>query len=119
MDKLLAAIADVVRSYGLEPQLGLHGPGVWINGGKVASVGVAVRKWVTFHGMALNVNTDVDWFRLITPCGNPTERITSIAAELGSEVDFADCLPALCAGLCPRVFLYASQRTGPCTVQAG
>ena len=90
MDKLLAAIADVVRSYGLEPQLGLHGPGVWINGGKVASVGVAVRKWVTFHGMALNVNTDVDWFRLITPCGNPTERITSIAAELGSEVDFAD-----------------------------
>lgn len=90
MEKLLAAIASVVRSFGLEPQLGVHGPGVWVNGGKVASVGVAVRKWVTFHGMALNVNTDVDWFRLITPCGNPAERITSIAAELGSQVDFAE-----------------------------
>ena len=90
MEKLLAAIASVVRFFGLEPQLGVHGPGVWVNGGKVASVGVAVRKWVTFHGMALNVNTDVDWFRLITPCGNPTERITSMAAELGGQVDFAE-----------------------------
>lgn len=90
MERLLASIAAVVRGYGLEPQLGVHGPGVWINGGKVASVGVAVRKWVTFHGMALNVNTDLSGFNLITPCGNPTERITSLAHELGHPVDFKE-----------------------------
>ena len=90
MEKLLAAIAVVLRGYGLEPQLGVHGPGVWVNGGKIASVGMAVRKWVTFHGMALNVNTDLDWFGLITPCGNPTERITSMRQELGREVDFVE-----------------------------
>ena len=90
MEKLLAAVAAVLRGYGLEPQLGVHGPGVWVNGGKIASVGMAVRKWVTFHGMALNVNTDIGWFGLITPCGNPTERITSMRQELGHDVDFAE-----------------------------
>jgi len=90
MEKLLAAVAAVLRSYGLEPQLGVHGPGVWVNDGKIASVGMAVRKWVTFHGMALNVNTELNGFGLITPCGNPAERITSMRQELGHEVDFAE-----------------------------
>ncbi|MDR1856141.1 MAG: lipoyl synthase [Desulfovibrio sp.] len=90
MDRLLAAIADTLRAWGLEPVLGVHGPGVWVNGGKIASVGVAVRKWTTYHGMALNVSTDMDWFSLITPCGNPGERMTSMARELGRPVDMKD-----------------------------
>jgi lipoic acid synthetase len=87
METLCGAVAQVLRDYGLTPELGVHGPGVWVNGGKIASVGMSVRRWVTFHGMALNVTTDLNYFRLITPCGNPTERMTSMQEELGRPVD--------------------------------
>ena len=49
---------------------------------KVCSIGVAVRKWVTYHGFALNVNLDLSHFHLINPCGLASERITSLS-ELG------------------------------------
>jgi lipoic acid synthetase len=62
-------------------------PGVWVNGAKIASVGLAVRKWVTYHGIALNVCTDPGWFDLIVPCGQPQEKITSLDREMGTPVD--------------------------------
>jgi len=57
--------------------------GVWIQNRKIASIGVACRRWVTFHGLALNVTTDLSRFRAINPCGFPASIMTSIAAELG------------------------------------
>jgi lipoic acid synthetase len=60
---------------------------MWIGSGKIASVGIAVRKWVTYHGVALNVNSDVDAFRWIHPCGHPNASITSLYRELGRPVD--------------------------------
>jgi lipoic acid synthetase len=80
--KLLDVTAAVLRACGLCPELGVHGPGVWVNGAKIASVGMAVRKWVTFHGVAVNVSTDLDFFRLINPCGFAGERVTSVQREL-------------------------------------
>jgi lipoic acid synthetase len=61
-----------------------------VNGAKIASVGVAVRKWVTFHGIAVNVNTDPQWFECIVPCGHPGEHITSIEREVGRAVDVSE-----------------------------
>jgi len=84
---LLGAMEEVLRSYGLEPERKKGRPGLWVKGAKIASVGVAVRKWVTFHGIAVNVNTDPGWFDCIVPCGQPGERITSIARELGRGID--------------------------------
>ncbi len=52
--------------------------GVWSGGKKLASIGVAVTNWVTFHGFALNVNTDLSYFRLIKPCGLDPEAMTSM-----------------------------------------
>jgi lipoic acid synthetase len=88
--RMLDVVATVLDSYGLSPQLGVRGPGVWVDGAKIASIGMAVRKWVTFHGVALNVNTDLHWFGLITPCGYAEERMTSMRQLLGQTVDLGE-----------------------------
>ncbi|HTJ79684.1 MAG TPA: lipoyl(octanoyl) transferase LipB [Rariglobus sp.] len=66
--------------------------GIWIGTRKVAAIGVAVRRWVTYHGFALNVNPDLMHFQGIVPCGiSATEgTVTSLQAELGRELDMAE-----------------------------
>ena len=63
--------------------------GVWTEGRKIASIGVHARDWVTWHGFALNVSTDLSFFDLIVPCGIDGVVMTSIARELGREPDAA------------------------------
>jgi lipoate-protein ligase B len=58
--------------------------GVWVEDRKIASIGVHVTHWVTFHGFALNVNTDLSDFDLIIPCGIEQVQMTSVANELGT-----------------------------------
>jgi lipoate-protein ligase B len=62
--------------------------GVWVGNKKVASIGAAIRNWVSFHGFGLNVNTDLSYFQKISPCGFPGSTMTSMKALLGNEVDF-------------------------------
>ena len=62
---------------------------------KLASIGVAVRKWVTLHGLALNVSTDLARFATIQPCGFDASVMTSMARELGHAVDFTTVKGAL------------------------
>jgi lipoyl(octanoyl) transferase len=57
--------------------------GVWTRGRKIASIGVHARDWVTWHGFALNVMTDLSFFDLIIPCGIPDVQMTSIVREVG------------------------------------
>ncbi|HUO42108.1 MAG TPA: lipoyl(octanoyl) transferase LipB [Methylomirabilota bacterium] len=61
--------------------------GVWVGKRKIASIGAAVRNWVTFHGFALNVNTDMQYFSMIEPCGMPSSTITSMKECLNRGVD--------------------------------
>ena len=61
--------------------------GVWTQGRKIASIGVHARDWVTWHGFALNVTTDLSYFDLIVPCGIDGVVMTSVARELGTEPD--------------------------------
>jgi lipoyl(octanoyl) transferase len=60
--------------------------GVWVQDRKIASIGVGVRKWVTMHGFALNVASDLSGFQNITPCGLPGVRMTALSTESGREV---------------------------------
>ncbi len=87
MRTLLDAVASVLKSYGLKPEFKEGNPGIWVNSSKIASIGIAVRKWVTYHGIALNVNTEINLFDMIVPCGHPEERITSMKHELESGID--------------------------------
>jgi len=59
--------------------------GVWTGDRKIASIGIHVRQWVTWHGFALNVTTDLSYFDLIVPCGIPDVQMTSVRKELGER----------------------------------
>lgn len=63
-------------------------PGVWVGREKIAALGVAVKKWVTMHGFALNISCNLEHFRLIVPCGIAGCGVTSLASLLGREPDF-------------------------------
>jgi lipoate-protein ligase B len=63
--------------------------GVWVGEKKIASIGAAVRNWISYHGFALNVNTDLTYFHKITPCGFHGSTMTSMNAQLGHEVNFS------------------------------
>jgi len=63
--------------------------GIWIGDKKIAAIGVAVRRCITFHGLALNVNTDLKYFNRIVPCGLKWADVTSMARELGADQNVA------------------------------
>jgi len=70
-------------------------PGVWVHGNKLASIGVAVANWVTYHGFALNVNTDMSYFDLIRPCGLESGTMTSMQKLLGRPLDLNEVKEAV------------------------
>lgn len=86
----LGVVVELLAEYGLDGQLKPNEPGVWVNGGKICSFGIAVRKWISSHGIALNVNNELRTFEMIVPCGRPQERVTSIVLELGQPLDMSE-----------------------------
>jgi len=84
----LSAIRTV-QDFGLEAKRLPPYTGIWIDNRKVAAIGVAVRRCITYHGLALNVNTDLSYFKRIIPCGLSWAEITSMARETGAEQNLA------------------------------
>ena len=78
------ALICAVRPLGIVAERSIGQTGVWTRGRKLASIGVHARDWVTWHGFALNVTTDLSYFDLMIPCGIADVAMTSIAKELGS-----------------------------------
>ena len=79
--------------------------GIWLGARKIAALGVAVRRWVTYHGLALNVNTNLAHFDGIVPCGIAASdgTVTSLQAELGREVDLSEVKAVLAAEFWARL----------------
>lgn len=80
-------IINTLAEFGLEGKTLPGRTGVWIENRKIASIGVAVRHWISWHGFALNVSNDLSGFDTIVPCGLQGVRMTSMAEELQPEVD--------------------------------
>lgn len=85
--QLEAALIDALGVLDVPAERNPGLTGVWTGGRKIASIGIHVKQWVTFHGFALNVTTDLAGFDLIVPCGIPGVVMTSVAAERGHRDD--------------------------------
>jgi lipoyl(octanoyl) transferase len=83
----------VLDGYGIAGDRSKGETGVWIDPGvkgrerKICAIGVRCSRWITMHGFALNVNTDLSWFGDIVPCGIPQKQVTSLEKELGHAAD--------------------------------
>jgi lipoyl(octanoyl) transferase len=73
------SIIDAIATFGIHGDRVAGATGVWVDGAKVAAIGVHISRWITSHGFALNVNTDLIYFGYIVPCGL-TKPVTSLAA---------------------------------------
>jgi lipoate-protein ligase B len=92
---LMAVLAD----FGLDATREAGLTGVWVKGRKLASLGVAVRRWVTYHGFALNVHPELAHFARLNPCGLSSDVMGSLSASLGREVSLDDVISRLEAHL--------------------
>lgn len=86
------AVIRTISEFGIEGERVAGASGVWIEAGtsrerKICALGVKCSRYITMHGLALNVNTDLDGFRLINPCGFIDKGVTSMAKELHKKVD--------------------------------
>ncbi len=89
-------IINVIADYGLIGERSPGETGVWLNPNdpflarKICAMGIKCSRWITMHGFALNVNTDLSHFEYIVPCGIQGKTVTSLEKELGEKVDYEE-----------------------------
>jgi lipoyl(octanoyl) transferase len=89
-------IIDTIAEYGLKGERSAGETGVWLEpenpfmARKICAMGIKCSRWITMHGFALNVNTDLSHFEYIVPCGIQGKTVTSLEKELGKKVDYQE-----------------------------
>jgi lipoate-protein ligase B len=107
--KVEAALIGTLAGFGLAGRAVPGKAGVWVGERKIASLGISLRRWVTFHGFALNVGVDLAGFQVIRPCGEEPEIMTSMAALLGRRLAM-DTVRDRVAAEFARVFGFGESR---------
>ena len=88
VEKLEEVFVQVLKEYNLEASGSSQDIGVWIGSEKITAIGLAVKRGVTMHGFAFNVNTNLDHFQYIIPCGIRDKGVTTLEKLVGRKVDF-------------------------------
>jgi lipoate-protein ligase B len=96
VDQLEEVILCVLKDFGMEGGKDSLNRGVWVNGEKVASIGVTIKRWVSFHGFSLNYETDLKYFDLIHPCGLVGKKMTSMEKILGEKISRKSLVERIC-----------------------
>lgn len=104
------AVIEVLADWGVPGERVARARGVWVEGRKIASVGLHVRRWVTMHGIAFNIDPDMSHFDLINPCGMSDIEMTSLSAEVGKQVRLGEVSDA---------FTFQFGRAFDCRLEAG
>ncbi len=86
LHNLEEVIILTLKDFGIKGIRDVSHAGVWVEGEEVAAIGLSLRKWITRHGFALNVNTELRYFSLINPCGFSDRKATSISHLLGRGI---------------------------------
>lgn len=84
------AVIATLAAFGIQGHRKEEYPGVWVDNSKIAAEGIAVQRWVTMHGVSLNVCPDLNHFSFIVPCGISQMGVTSMEAILGQKVELAE-----------------------------
>jgi len=105
--ELEQALLDALAGWGIEGRRVPGRTGIWVGDDKIASIGVAVRRWVTYHGFALNVCPDLSGFDLIHPCGLHGIRMATLAGLLGEKAPSLDAARRATAETVARRLGYA------------
>jgi lipoyl(octanoyl) transferase len=95
VSSLETAVTGALYRFGIEAQPRSEHRGVYVGDDAICAIGIAVRRMTSMHGLALNACTALDYDRLITPCGTPQFGITSISAQTGRTVSWAEARDAL------------------------
>jgi lipoate-protein ligase B len=95
MRNLEEVIIRVLRSFGIESARRAGATGVWTSRGKIAALGVHITRWITRHGFALNVQTDLSFFDLIVPCGIVGSGVASMSTILHRPVELSEVVGRL------------------------
>lgn len=96
IEKMEEAVILTLQTYGIKPERLEGATGVWLDTGKpgrtrkICAIGVRTSHWVSMHGFALNINTNLQYFNYINPCGFTDKSVTSLSAELGYPVDISE-----------------------------
>lgn len=93
--KVEEVLIRTLRDFGIDATRWEGNRGVWIGREKIAAIGVRISRWVTSHGFALNVEPDLEHFRLITPCGIQGTGVTSMSKQLGRTVTIDEVQPVI------------------------
>lgn len=93
LHKFLRDLEEVVivflKNYEITGERASGKTGVWVGDKKICAIGIAVKRWVSYHGLALNLDTDLSFFQLINPCGFAADSVTSLEQLTGKQADKA------------------------------
>ena len=100
VNNLEEVILRTLRDFSIDGDRDECHPGVWVNEEEIAAIGLSLRKWVSMHGFALNINIDLEHFSFINPCGFSDRRATSMSKILGSQIPMQEATNSLISHFC-------------------